>query len=164
MQAQEIMNRFFVTIRPTDSIQIVVDAMVNERVGIVCVCDERGAPLGVVTDRDVVTRVCFKRYTCQDTMVGSVMTPHPLTCSPESPMEDVKLEMERRGVGRVLVTDHTGLLVGVITLAEIWHSESPMIACALSRRVTEGQLRVAPTGGHSDAGHFEMHRELKGDC
>lgn len=159
MRAQEIMNRFFVSVRPTESLQTAVDAMVNDGVGIVCVCDEKGAPVGVVTDRDVVTRVCFKHATCEGTPVGSVMTPHPLTCSPDSPMEDVELEMERRGVGRVLVTDDSGLLVGIITLAEIWHSESPMVAGALSRRVTERQLRVEPTGGHYDAGRPQRSRE-----
>lgn len=163
MQAQEIMNRFFVTIRPTDSVQVAVDAMANDGVGIVSVCDARGAPVGVITDRDVVTRVCFKHYSCEDLAAGSVMTPHPLTCSPDSPMEEVESQMERRGVGRVLVTDSAGELVGVITLAEIWHSESPLVAGAVSRRLSERQLRVPPTGGHYDAGGLETRSKAEGD-
>jgi hypothetical protein len=43
-------------------------------------------------------------------------------------------------------------LEGIITLAEIWHSESPLKAGAISRRLTERELRVGATGGHYDAG------------
>lgn len=151
MRARELMNRFFITLSPTDPVRDAVEAMVHERVGVVCVCDPLGRPVGVVTDRDVVTRGCYKRLPLDREPVGSVMTPNPLICGPEDDMDEVELQMERRGVGRVLVADE-GKLVGLITLAEIWHSESPMKAGAISRRVTERELRVGATGGHYDGG------------
>lgn len=151
MQAKEIMNQFIVTLLPTDPIRAAVEAMAHERVGLVCVCDAARNPLGVITDRDVVTRGCFKRLDFDREPVSAIMTPNPVLCSPEDDMDEVQQQMERRSVARVLVAQG-GELVGVITLAEIWHSESPLKAGAISRRVTERELRVAATGGHYDAG------------
>lgn len=145
------MNRFFVALAPSDPIRMAVEAMTTERVGLVCVCDEERTPVGVLTDRDIVTRGCFKRLDLEREPIQSIMTPHPLICSPDDEMDDVEQQMERRGVGRVLVADG-GALQGVITLAEIWHSESPLKAGAISRRVTGRELRVEATGGHYDAG------------
>lgn len=153
MRAKEIMNRFFVALRPTDPVRAAVEAMAQERVGLVCVTDEAGAPLGVLTDRDIVTRGCYKRLDLDREPISMVMTPNPLLCSPDDDMDEVEQQMERRGVGRVLVAQ-SDVLEGVITLAEIWHSESPLKAGAISRRVTERELRVGATGGHYDAGRF----------
>ncbi len=151
MRAKEIMNQFFVTVSPTDPIRAAVEAMARERVGVVCVCDCGMVPVGVVTDRDIVLRACYRRLDLDREPIGSIMTTDPLLCGPEDDMDEVGLQMERRGVGRVLVAD-AGKLVGLISLAEIWHSESPLKAGAISRRVTERELRVGATGGHYDGG------------
>lgn len=152
------MNRFFVALRPTDAIRSAVEAMANERVGLVCVCEGELSPLGVLTDRDIVTRACFKRLDLDCEPISTIMTPNPVLCGPEDDMDEVELQMERRSVGRVLVAEN-GVLVGVITLAEIWHSESPLKAGAISRRVTERELRVGATGGHYDAGRTAASME-----
>ena len=151
MRAKDIMNRFFVALSPSDPIRSAVEAMTSEGVGLVCVCDEARSPLGVLTDRDIVTRGCFKRLDLDREPLQTIMTPHPLVCGPDDEMDEVEQQMERRGVARVLVADG-GVLEGVITLAEIWHSESPLKAGAISRRVTGRELRVEATGGHYDAG------------
>jgi CBS domain-containing protein len=152
MFAREIMNKFLVIVRPTDTVQTAVEAMTNEQVGIVCVCDESAAPIGVITDRDIVTRVCFKNLPLDTTFVTAVMTPHPLTCGLNASMEEVERAMQQRSVARVLVTDPTGGPAGVISLAEIWHYESPISAGAVSRSVTEREFRMPTPGGHFDSG------------
>lgn len=160
MLAKEIMNRFFVALLPNEPIRAAVEAMAHEQVGLVCVCDGARSPLGVLTDRDIVTRGCFKRLDLDLEPISSIMTPNPVLCSPDDDMDEVELQMERRSVGRVLVAEG-GALVGVITLAEIWHSESPLKAGAISRRVTERELRVGATGGHYDAGRAAASTDTK---
>ncbi len=157
MLAAEIMNRFFVAVRPTDSVQDVVQVMTYEHVGIVCVCDDAGCPLGVLTDRDIIIRVCSRKISLEQTVVLSVMTPDALVCRLDSDMSDVEILMQKRSVGRLFVVDDQRRVVGVITLAEIWHFESPHMAGALSRRIFEREFRVAPTGGHFDCGRPSPH-------
>lgn len=152
MLAHQIMNSFFVTVRPTDSVQQAVEAMTRERVGIVCVCDDSQVPVGVVTDRDIVTRGCSKKLSLEQATVRSIMTQQPLTCPLDADMAEVQAAMQKRTVARVLVVDDLGRLAGVISLAEIWHHETPLWAGSLSRHITERELRVAPTGGHFDTG------------
>lgn len=160
MQAKEIMNKFFVSLLPIDPIRAAVEAMTNERVGLVCVCDTARTPVGLLTDRDIVTRGCFQRRDFDCEPIATIMTRDPLLCSPNDEMDEVEQQMKRRSVSRVLVAD-SGELVGVITLAEIWHSESPLKAGAVSRRVTERELRVEATGGHYDAGRSATSKEVE---
>jgi CBS domain-containing protein len=149
MRAREMMNTFFVELRPSDSVRQAAEAMRNDGVGIVCICNERRAPVGVVTDRDVVLRVCAKGLVPETTELKDIMSLNPVVCQTETPIEEIKTAMTNRRVGRVLVVDQQGELVGLISLAEIWHYESPLSAGPLSRRVTEREFRARPTGGHN---------------
>lgn len=152
MKAEEIMNRFCVVLKPLDTVMAAASAMRQESVGIVCICTESGVPIGVLTDRDIVVRACAQALPPTTTSVQAIMTPNPATCRLDAEMEEVERDMQRRGVGRVLVVDDAGRLAGVITLAELWHSESAWAAGAVSRRVSERELRVQRTGGHFDTG------------
>src|SRR5690606_27188808 len=101
---------------------------------------------------DVIIRACSKGLLLHETPASAIMSQSPLTCGVDDPMDQVQDAMKNRGVARVLVVDEAGKLTGVISLAEIWHYESPLMAGSLSRRVTEREFRVAPTGGHFDSG------------
>ena len=60
----------------------VVDAarrMAERRVGSILVVDDRVRPMGIVTDRDITTRVVAKGRDPQRTALNDVMTPMPST-------------------------------------------------------------------------------------
>lgn len=146
------MNGFFVGLVPTDTAQRAAEMMKAEGVGIVCVCGIEKLPLGVVTDRDLALRVCAEGLSPGDVPLHAIMTGEPVTCHLDTPIAEIERLMTHHTVGRVLVVDDRGILCGVISLAEIWHHESPLTAGALSRMVTERELRATPTGGHFDSG------------
>lgn len=146
MRASEMMNTFFVELKPTDTVLTAARAMQQEAAGIVCICDDQGTPLGVLTDRDIVVRVCAQGKPPEGTSVQAVMSPAPMSCRESDSARDVENVMQERGVGRVLVVDDTGRLAGIISLAEIWHHESPFRAESVSRKVTQRELRMNPTG------------------
>lgn len=137
-----MMNTYFVAVKPTDSVQVAARAMRDEQVGVVCVCDEEQQPLGVVTDRDITTRVCADDRAASRTKVAEIMSPEPVTCSLDATAAAIETIMQANELTRVLVVDEAGRLVGIVTLAEIWHYESPLTAGPVSRRVTERQLRM----------------------
>ncbi len=147
MHAQEVMNRFFVVLNPGDTLQRAARAMADEGVGMVCVCDEARRPVGVVTDRDIVTRACAKGLHVDVTSVEQVMTSPPLFCQLGAPMGEVEDTMKREGVSRMLVVSEADALVGVITLGDIWHYENAFAAGAVSRRMGEREFRMSVTGG-----------------
>lgn len=146
MRASEMMNTFFVALMPSDSVLTAASAMRDECIGIVCVCNSQGVPVGVLTDRDIAVRVCAAERSPRETPVETVMTPSPLTCHVDDTATEVEAEMQSKGLGRALVVDDAGRLVGVISLAEIWHHESPFKAESVSRTITQRELRMNPTG------------------
>jgi len=146
MRASEMMNTFFVELRPSDSVLMAVRAMQEECIGIVCVSDQHGAPLGVLTDRDVAVRVCAQERSPRETLLQAVMSGPPMTCHVDDSASEVEGRMQQRGVSRALVVDDDGRLVGVVSLAEIWHHESPFRAESVSRTITQRELRMNPTG------------------
>lgn len=151
MLARELMSTFHVKVSPSASVREAALLMRQESVGIVCACDPSGRPLGVITDRDIAVRVCAPHLSAETTQVQQVMTRNPLTCTEDAPAEEVEATMKQNRVGRMLVVDGQGVMTGIITLAEIWHHESPLTAAPISRTLTERELRAQPSGGHYTA-------------
>ena len=147
MHALEVMNGFVVRAKATSLVKDVAQSMRDQGVGIVSICDEEQRPVGVVTDRDITVRVCAAGTPPETTAVQAIMTKKPVTCDVNTPVEEIHRLMNAHGIGRVLVVDEEGRLAGVVTLAELWHYESPLTAGPVSRRVTERELRVHGTGG-----------------
>lgn len=142
MKASEMMNSYVVVMGPADSVERAAQSMRDEKVGFICVCDEEQHPLGIVTDRDLATRVCASSLPPQTTAIRRIMSPSPVTCRLDTTASDIEAIMTKTGLGRILVIDEDGALAGVVTLAEIWHYESPLSAAPASRRVTERGLRL----------------------
>jgi CBS domain-containing protein len=80
---------------------------------------EDSAPLGVVTDRDIVIEVLGNGLDPATTTVGSLMR-KPVVIAHES--EDTAQVVERmrsHGVRRIPVVAHEGEVVGIITLDDL---------------------------------------------
>lgn len=152
MKTREVMNATAAQVAPTASVRLAADLMRREQVGIICVCDEQCRPVGVLTDRDIVVRVCAAGRSSDTTQVQEIMSTDPLVCRADDELSQAEEEMKRQRVGRALVLDAEGRLVGLITLAQLWHYASPQEAAPVSRTVTERDFRPQPTGGHYPAG------------
>jgi CBS-domain-containing membrane protein len=139
-------------VNPTTSIQLIAELMQQESVGVVCVCDENNRPLGVLTDRDIVVRVCANKRRTETTLAQEVMTPQPLSCRIEDDLGDIEMKMQQHRTGRMLVVDEEARLVGIVSLSEIWHYQSPLEAAPVSRTVMDREFRAQPSGGHYPAG------------
>jgi CBS domain-containing protein len=93
--------------------------MRDEQIGFLPVVDAKGMAVGVVTDRDLAVRVLAERQS-PSTPVRAVMTPGPLLiCLPDEPLGTVERRMAQAKKSRVLVVDHIGTVLGVISLSDI---------------------------------------------
>jgi CBS domain-containing protein len=79
---------------------------------------ERGRLVGIVTDRDLVTRGMARGEVPWDLRVREVMTPNPALCTPEEPLERVVERMIARSIRRILVIDKGGV-AGVLSLEDL---------------------------------------------
>jgi CBS domain-containing protein len=95
------------------------ERMHERSVGTLVVVDESQDPIGIITDRDLVVRVLADRKDPEETLVGEVMSRRPATALENTPIE---IALERTAAGgfrRMPVVDHSGKLVGLVTLDDI---------------------------------------------
>lgn len=93
--------------------------MLDEKVGLLVILNERRQPAGVVTDRDLTTRVMGVARDPEKTLVSAVMTPNPLTVSEDSPIEAALGTMRAGGFRRLPVVGDREELVGILSLDDI---------------------------------------------
>jgi CBS domain-containing protein len=113
--------------------------MREHHVGALVVVDEAGAgrvPVGMLTDRDIVTTVIAPDVDVHLLRVEDVTTSEPVAVRESDSLFDALRAMRTHGVRRVVVTDDAGVLQGVLALddlIEVVAEEMGAIAQALSR-------------------------------
>ncbi len=76
-------------------------------------------PVGVVTDRDLAIRVCAEGLSSTETLVDQVATIGLVSCIEQEELETVEARMGEAQKSRIIVTDTTGQIVGVLSLTDI---------------------------------------------
>lgn len=75
--------------------------------------------VGVIADRDIVTRAVSAGLRSHMTTVREVMSKSVLSCDGDGNITDAALIMERNFVHRRIVLDRQGRLVGIVSLSDI---------------------------------------------
>jgi len=75
--------------------------------------------VGVVTDRDIVTRAVSAGLRPHMTTVRQVMSKNVLSCYDDGSLTDAALIMEKNFVHRLIVLDRHERLVGIVSLSDI---------------------------------------------
>lgn len=112
--------------------------MRDESIGFVPVCDEKGGPLGAVTDRDLAIRVLAEGRS-PDERIEAFMTRDAVSCRLGDDVKDAERLMRETRKSRVMVCDDQGHLAGVISLADIAEVESGSAAGATLHEVKSDQ-------------------------
>lgn len=94
-------------------------------VGFLPVCDASGAVVGVLTDRDIVTRVCAVDSSASATPVGTVMTRALIACHPDDTVAKAAARMREHRVTRIVIVDRERAPVGVLSLSDIAQYDRP---------------------------------------
>ncbi len=84
--------------------------------------------VGLVTDRDIVTRVVAKGLDPASTRAKDFMTSKIIVCGIETPIEDVLALMMNNQIRRLPVIDEENALVGIISIADIVAHLGPSIS------------------------------------
>jgi signal-transduction protein with cAMP-binding, CBS, and nucleotidyltransferase domain len=108
-------------IESVDQAQTVHEAidLMNKKNVTAVVATDAGKPVGIITERDVLTRVATKDIAIEQTMVKQVMTAPIITMPKSALVGDVLAEMYRRDIRNMPVRTESGDLTGLISMAEI---------------------------------------------
>jgi len=122
MKATDVCNREVVTVETHDSLRDAAALMRQHHVGDVVVVERSGgylAPLGILTDRDIVVEVVAEGVEIEDVTVGDAMTGELVTAGEDDDLLSTLERMRENAVRRLPVIDAKGVLVGIVTLDDI---------------------------------------------
>jgi CBS domain-containing protein len=133
MHLRDLMTEAVITAARDEPAHAVARTMRDRGVGSVIVCDAAGEPAGIVTDRDLATRVLADDETPADAPVGECAST-PLISG------DSEMELVRHRVRRLPVID-SGRLTGIVTLDDIAVRTGNLeVAQRMTAEVIEGAL------------------------
>ncbi len=118
MKIKEIMTGDYETISSGSSLSAAAQKMQSLNVGFLPV-EEEGRIIGLITDRDIVVRGLAEGHDPGSTEVRDILTADMVCCSVEDSVEEAVRLMEENKVRRLIVCDHDGVPVGVVSLGDI---------------------------------------------
>lgn len=107
-----------VRVQKDASVREAVRRMMRNRVGCVII-EEEQRMVGILTERDILTKVVSHRLDPIRTPVETVMTRDPETLSPDVPIAYALNKMSVGGFRHVPLVDETGSTVGVVAMRDI---------------------------------------------
>jgi len=125
MNAHELSQHNVVTVRPHEELATAAWMMRERHVGCLVVVEPAGImggerPVGMLTDRDIVTQVIVQEADPRAVRVEDVMTRHPATVPATASIEDALQRMRDGHVRRLPVVDERGRLAGILALDDIF--------------------------------------------
>jgi CBS domain-containing protein len=115
---REVMTADPLTVPVHTSIAQVARIMRDRGTGDVLVTDGRGILIGIVTDRDIVTRAVATGYDLHLTSVEQIATPAPVAVQPDTDPALAVALMREHAIRRLPVMD-AGAIVGVVSLGDL---------------------------------------------
>lgn len=119
MKCADIMNKNLECLSEEDTVAKAASVMAEAGVGFLPICDARRHVIGVVTDRDLVTRALAKNVAPEETPAARVMTFPVVTCLETADIRDAERLMVAERKARLVITDGAGRLSGVLSLADL---------------------------------------------
>jgi CBS domain-containing protein len=115
---KDVMTRVVYTISATDSVADAADRMRIYEVGALPV-REGEQIIGMLTDRDIVTRVVAHGRLPSATTVSEVMSSPIVSCSELLPVWRAAAMMEEHGLRRLLVLGRGGSVAGILSYDDL---------------------------------------------
>lgn len=120
MSVGRICTRVVATAAPEETVREVARRMNEHDVGTLVVVGGPGeAPLGIVTDRDLVLRCLATNRDPDQTPLRDVMTVPVQAVDEHTPIEQAMTRMAHAGVRRLVVTGPGGALAGLLSLDDV---------------------------------------------
>lgn len=119
MKCKDIMSTNLEWLTEHDTIRTAANRMAETGVGFLPICDGQRRVVGVVTDRDLVTRGTAKGVAPGSTSAALLMSSPALTCLETADLRQAEALMASAQKSRLAIVDAQGLFVGVLSIADL---------------------------------------------
>jgi len=153
IKVKDIMTGEVVIARPEMSIAEVARLMNSFRIGGLPIV-ESGKLIGMLTERDIMTRVVAANLKPSEMRVSQVMTSPPkVTGTLDEDINSIAIKIAKFDVTRIPVVDHENNLVGIVTNRDILRNSRELLDVLLEQARVKGQLMEE---GHVAFGKCEL--------
>ena len=144
IRAIDIGDRKIITVKPTDKLIATAKKMARRRIGGLPVVSKKKL-IGIITERDIINKVCAKNKDLKKLKVKDVMTsPVKVFAEKHDDLTDIAKKMVKHDVSRVPIVDGEKL-VGFITNKDIARESPVLINVLLEQlRVSNPDFRFEP--------------------
>lgn len=155
MLVKDVMTSPVITVDEDTPIDKTAQIMEKHNVGCIVVTSKKGKPLGIITERDFVTRVLAKNIQPVNLTAKEVMTTPLITIDPDENLSDAARRMSQLNVRRLGVM-YKGDLVGIISSKDILNITPELIEIIQEKARIESGTTVeevsesSPLAGYCD--------------
>jgi len=135
MKVKDVMHRGVEWVGPQTTITEIARKMLDEDIGSVPV-GENDRLVGMVTDRDIVTRGLARVKNCLDLVAKDVMTKPIVYARADEDVDDALHIMVKNQIRRLPVIDENKRLVGILSLGDISEKAGRDLAGEVMRSVS----------------------------
>jgi CBS domain-containing protein len=117
LTVREIMSKDLKSVETTDKVLTAIEVMTENDIGSVLVTKD-GEPLGMLTERDILKKVCPQQLCTKEITAGEVMSKPLIHINADAGLGQASSLMSLKNVRRLLVMDK-GRIVGIITQKDV---------------------------------------------
>lgn len=107
------------TVEPGTTVGEAASVLSEKRIGGVIVSKGNEAPLGIITERDIVRELGKRGAICLQDQVDDIMTRELITCTPSDRAIKVLQVMTEYRFRHMPVMDETGKMVGLVSIGDV---------------------------------------------
>ncbi len=115
---QSMSHRHVISLAPQASVWDAACVMTKANCGSILVIDSSGSMVGIVTERDLMTRVLAKALNPQTTKLSEIMTHDPQCVGPDTKVSEAVLIMIERGFRHLPVVEPSSKILGVFSVRD----------------------------------------------
>ena len=114
----ENLSQQIATCRPEDTMQTVATVLAAKRIGALPVCDETGAMVGIVSERDFVTAFAQSGAAAAGLRVRDVMTKNVISCGPDDSLDEARAILRKHRFRHLPVVDGS-VMIGILSIRDL---------------------------------------------
>lgn len=114
---RDIMIKKVITINSDRTAQDASRVMTEHEIGSLVVVGD-GKPIGIVTERDIVRKVCTRDTVSSRVPLIEIMSSPVVTAEPDMPIETAVQRMFNNKIRRLVIVED-GKLVGIVTVSDL---------------------------------------------
>ena len=121
MRVKECMSSSVVQATPDTTLSDIAKLMSSNKVGSIPICNHHNHVVGLITDRDIITRCIANNLNCANTKAQDIMNTEIIKTTPDTDIKEACKCMAENQIRRLPVVED-GQIVGILSVGDLAQS------------------------------------------